>query len=421
MTVELRVVTHCLSTTDSGNIMSMSSMAPAWAGRFDLHRRRQPRVIAGVAGGLADRLGIDDGYVRAAFVTLTTLWGLGVLLYALLWWLAPEVEEDRPPRILEPRQRTGLALASAAVFWLLAANGMIPEPGTTAVVAAVSFGVAALWDRSETHSLARVIIPGRTGGLSVFRLLIGLVLVGGGLSLLFASVDAFAQFGVTLLAVVVTVAGLLIAFGPWIMRLGDELTRERRERIRQEERAEVAAHLHDSVLQTLALMQRTDDPRHMATLARAQERELRTWLYGRTPVEGADLLTTALESAAARVERDHHVAVDVVAVGDAALDDRTRAVVAAATEAMVNSAKHSEQARMSVYLEVEGDRAEVWVTDQGTGFVPEKVPDDRHGIAQSIVGRMQRHGGAAEVNTVPGEGTEVHLTMPAVTSVERVP
>ncbi|MDP3983559.1 MAG: ATP-binding protein, partial [Acidimicrobiia bacterium] len=393
---------------------------PAWATRFHLHRRRQPRRVAGVAGGLADRRGVDDGYVRAAFVTLTTAWGLGAILYTLIWWATLDGEEERAPRMIELRQRVGLALAFIAGMWLLAGNGLIPEPGTTAVVAAVSFGVAALWDRSETPAIARIILPGRGGEVSVFRLLVGLVLVVGGLALLFTSVDAFSQFGVTLLAVVVTVAGLLIAFGPWIIRLGDELARERRERIRQEERAEVAAHLHDSVLQTLALMQRTDDPRRMATIARAQERELRTWLYGRAPVEGSDLLSTALEAASARVESDHHVAVEVVAVGDATLDNRGKALVGAATEAMVNSAKHSGAGRVSVYFEVDEDRAEVWVTDQGRGFDPRDVPADRRGISESMVGRMSRHGGSAEVSSRPGEGTEVHLVLPVVEAAERL-
>ncbi|HKX74417.1 MAG TPA: PspC domain-containing protein [Acidimicrobiia bacterium] len=395
-------------------------MSPAdFAHRFQLHRRRQPRVLAGVAGGLADRLGVDDGYVRAAFVTLSTLWGLGVVAYGLIWWLTYEMEDDRTARVTDFRQRVGLALAFLAGLWILAQNGAVPQPGTTAVVAAVSFGVAALWDRSETPSIARIIIPGRSGGVSVFRLLIGLALVGGGLSLLFASVGAFAQFGVTLLAVVVTGVGLLIAFGPLILRLGEELTRERRERIRQEERAEVAAHLHDSVLQTLALMQRTDDPRRMATLARAQERELRAWLYGRAPIDSAHHLSAALEAAAARVERDHNVVVEVVTVGDANLDDRTRAMVAAATEAMVNAAKHSGEPWVSVYLEIEGERAEVWVTDQGKGFDQGEVLEDRRGITDSIVGRMLRHGGVAEVHSSPGEGTEVHLTLPGVTATGR--
>jgi signal transduction histidine kinase len=243
---------------------------------------------------------------------------------------------------------------------------------------------------------------------------VGLVLVGGGLALLFASVDILSQLGVTLLAVVVTVAGLMIAFGPWILRLGEELTRERRERIRQEERAEVAAHLHDSVLQTLALMQRTDDPRAIATLARAQERELRAWLFGRMPTEGADLLSTALEAAAARIERDHHVAVEVVAVGDALLDERTRALVAAASEALVNAAKHSGEAKVSLYLELDQEGAEVWVTDQGRGFDPGQVAPDRRGIAESITGRMTRHSGSSQIESRPGEGTEVHLTLPGV-------
>ena len=382
-----------------------------------LFRRRQRRIVAGVAGGLADRLGVDDGYVRAAFATLATMWGLGVVGYALLWHFTSELEDDRPPRVIEPRQRMGLALAFFGVIWIMAASWLVPDRFATAVVATMSFGLAALWDRSESPSIARIILPGGRGGMSVFRLVAGLVLVIGGLGLFFSSLGAVSAIGFTLLAVAVTVAGLVLAFGPWIVRMAADLGQERRERVRQEERAEVAAHLHDSVLQTLALIQRSEDPRLMASLARSQERELRGWLYGRAPVAGADLLSTALEAAAARVEDERHVAIDLVRVGDTILNERGRALVAAATEAMVNAAQHSGAGRISVYLEVDGDTAEAWVTDQGKGFDQAAVSPDRRGLADSVVGRMVRHGGLVSIESRPGEGTEVHLVMSGLRAI----
>ena len=385
-----------------------------WATRVGLFRRRQDRVIAGVAGGLADRLGVGDVYVRAAFATLATMWGLGIVIYFVLWWLTIGVEDDRPPRATDPRQRLGLTLAFIGGLWILTGMGLVLDGFATAVVFTLSFGTAALWDRSESPSLARIILPDGGGGRSVVRLLGGMVLVIGGLGLLFSSVSAVSQLGFTLLAVAVTVAGLVLAFGPWMYRMAQDLGQERRERVRQEERAEVAAHLHDSVLQTLALIQRSEDPRKMASLARSQERELRGWLYGRAPVAGEDLLSTALETAVARVEDERHVPIDLVKVGDATLDERGRALVGAATEALINAAQHSGAGRISIFLEVDGDTADVWVTDQGKGFDQKTVPPDRRGLADSVFGRMSRHGGSAVVESRPGEGTEVHLAMPGM-------
>ena len=248
-------------------------------------------------------------------------------LYVVLWRLTLDVEDDRPPRVLDSRQRIGLALAFIGGLW----HPHRSRPGGRRVRLRGRlhpvFGLAALWDRSESPSLARIILPDGGGGRSVVRLIGGLVLVIGGLGLLFSSVAAVSQIGFTLLAVAVTVAGLVLAFGPWMYRMAQDLGQERRERVRQEERAEVAAHLHDSVLQTLALIQRSEDPRKMASLARSQERELRGWLYGRAPVPGEDLLSTAFEGAVAKIEDERHVAIDLVKVGDATLDDRGRALV----------------------------------------------------------------------------------------------
>jgi signal transduction histidine kinase len=177
----------------------------------------------------------------------------------------------------------------------------------------------------------------------------------------------------------------------------------------------MAAHLHDSVLQTLALIQRTDDPARMSILARHQEAELRDWLYGTAPIDGADLMSTALKDAARRIEADHQVPIDVVVVGDHPIDDSTKALLGAASEAMVNAAKHSGAGRVSLYFEADANELVVYVTDQGKGFDTSTVGGDRKGIAQSIKRRVQRAGGVAAIESEPGEGTEVTLRMPAGT------
>jgi signal transduction histidine kinase len=197
-----------------------------------------------------------------------------------------------------------------------------------------------------------------------------------------------------------------------VVRLAGDLAAERRDRIRSEERSEMAAHLHDSVLQTLALIQRSDDPKKMVTLARSQERELRSWLYSSAQDNGDETLSRALEAAATRVERAHDVPVEVVVVNDVPVSNGVDAVVKAASEAMHNAAKHSTAGRVSVYAEAVGGMLDVFVTDQGAGFDLDVVPDDRHGIRDSIIGRMERHGGTAAITSEAGEGTEVHLEMP---------
>jgi signal transduction histidine kinase len=244
---------------------------------------------------------------------------------------------------------------------------------------------------------------------AVGRVFVGAALVvGGGLVFLWLN-DALQPARDVLLAVVVVLIALTLILAPWWLRLVRGLTAERTERIRSQERAEVAAHLHDSVLQTLALMQkRVDDPREVAALARRQERELRAWLNGRRAA-GEETVALALESAAAEVEEAHGVPIEVVAVGDAPLDERARALVAAAREAMVNAAKFAGP--VALFAEVDPERIEVFVRDRGPGFDPAAVPDDRRGVSESIVGRMERHGGRAVVHTAPGEGTEVELVM----------
>jgi len=238
------------------------------------------------------------------------------------------------------------------------------------------------------------------------------LVIAAGLVFLSASGALSAARDVVLSVLVVAVV-LGVIFAPVVMRLVRSLTEERAERIRSQERAEMAAHLHDSVLQTLALVQqRADDPRAVTALARRQERELRSWLTRRVDA-GPLRLARALEVAASEVERDHAVVVDVVAVGDADLDARGEALVAAAREAMVNAAKFGAGSQVDVYAEASDDELQVYVRDRGPGFDAGALPADRRGVRDSIVGRMGRHGGRAEIHSAPGAGTEVELTMPS--------
>jgi signal transduction histidine kinase len=385
--------------------------------RRDLHLRRRgrDRVVAGVAGGVADALGVSDAFVRAAFVTLATVWGLGVVVYMAIWLATVDRVEDTEPVPVEPRQALGLALAFAGLLFLLSGLGLIPSYVLVIVVGALAFGTAALTDRNMPGPLAALIDPSveRPGRL---RMLLGVALLIGGLAVFAANVGPIYEIGPVVLSVALTGIGILIAFGPWVARLAQDLGTERRERIRQEERAEMAAHLHDSVLQTLALIQRSDDATRMAMLARHQESELRDWLYGNAPLEGADLLSTALKDAARKVETDHQVPVDVVVVGDHPLNESTRALLGAANEAMVNAAKHSGAERISLYFEAENGSLAVYVTDQGRGFEQAGVAVDRRGIAESIKARVERAGGEAHIDSEPGEGTEVILRMPVAAS-----
>lgn len=375
---------------------------------FNAHRRRSNRVVAGVAGGIADSLGVRDGYVRAAFLTLTTLWGLGLAVYLIYWLVTFEKVDDSEPIEIDNRQAVGLGVAFLGLLLLLGALGMWPHSVLVLTAFALSFGTAAITDPSSPGPLAALMSPG-VERVSRVRLLIGVALLVGGIVMFSTAVGRVFEVGVVFLAVFLTGLGITIAFGPWVRRLLTDLSAERNERIRQEERAEVAAHLHDSVLQTLALIQRSDDSQRMAMLARHQESELRDWLYGTAPLEGVDLVSTALKRAASRVEEDFQIPVDVVTVGDHPIDDSARAIVAAASEAMVNAAKHSGAEKMSLFLEVEDDALEVIVTDQGKGFDPTTVPVDRRGIAESIRARMEKIGGSVVIESEPGEGTEVIL------------
>jgi len=389
-----------------------------------LYRSHDGRVVAGVARGIADHLGVDVVLVRSIFVLLALAGGAGAVLYGAFWIVLPERDGPEPPpgavrgRVHRARD-AGLLLAAAAitigVALLLETLGLLPGSWLPFILAAV--GLVLVWLRSDDESWSRMVTrvqqvgggtePGSRRVRGV-QLVAGVALVLFGAFAFLASRGAFTDVGRVLLAMTVVLVGVALLTAPWLVRLLRERDEERRARIRTEERAELAAQVHDSVLQTLTLIQRSSsDPATVQRLARAQERDLRHWLY--TPVPDATAtLRGALEAAAADVESAHGGAVDVVCVGDLALDERTGAAVAATREAMVNAVKYGGGA-VSVFAEVEPDGISVYVRDRGAGFDVDAVPDDRLGIRRSIVERMERHGGKACVRSEPGRGTQVEL------------
>ena len=376
-----------------------------------ISRRQDGRLVAGVAGGIADRLGVADLYVRAGFLVLTLIWGIGLFLYLVLWALTLDRTSDpQPSPPASAERRAGYVLMFAGGLLLLRTLGIWSTDRLVWPAAAVIVGVAFLVDRRDIDPRSAILaLFDPNSGRFRSRTLIGILLLVVGLSILGAT--AVPAVETVLVAVLVTGVGMAVLFGPWVWRLVADLGAERSKRIREEERADMAAHLHDSVLQTLALIQRTDDPRRVVTLARVQERELRRWLYDSTPTDGPELLSRALQKEVDRIENTFDVPVELVTVGDRPVDDRVRAMVAAAGEALTNAARHSGADQVSVYSEVTEGSADIWVSDLGRGFDTHDVAPDRRGIAESIVGRMQNHGGTAAVSSEPGEGTEVHLRL----------
>jgi signal transduction histidine kinase/phage shock protein PspC (stress-responsive transcriptional regulator) len=404
-----------------------ASPAPASPRRFQFARSGTDRVLLGVAGGLGRRLGVDPLLLRLGFASLVAAGGLGVLLYLVAWGvsLPASVGPETPPRWL-PRTRQLLATGCVVVGLLMIARDLGLWFGDAVVwpLALAAGGSALIWGRGDeggppassgagrmaTNPLATVL----AARSSPLRLGIGALLVAAGMGLFLSINQTGSPPQAAALAVGVTAVGLGLILGPWIARLTREAAEERRQRIRTEERAEIAAHLHDSVLHTLALIQRSDAPPEVTALARRQERELRAWLGGRPSVEAEQDLRGAVDALATRVEESHRVTVDTVVVGDAPVDDRVRALLLACQEAATNAARHSGAPHVSLYVEADAEAVTAYVRDQGRGFDPAAVPADRRGISESIMGRMRRHGGSAGVTSSPGEGTEVHLRLPRV-------
>jgi len=391
-----------------------------------MERSRSNRVVAGVAAGIGQQLGVDPLLVRIGFVLLSFVLGFGVVVYVLTWVLAPQESAEQTPgprgRLIPPTrtQVFGTALLVAGVVVFLWLGGFLLAGALAWPVVLAALGFAVLWARDSDEEARRRVLVGlgspleavMSGRVSLTRIAIGSLLILAAVAVFLAANTSLSAVGNMILAVLAAIAGLALIGGPWAWRLAHELVEERSSRIRSEARAEMAAHLHDSVLQTLALIQRAKAPREMASLARTQERELRAWLYRRAPSVSDARLRDAIDAMAGRIERQQQVGVEAVVVGDAPLDDHVRALVAACSEATLNAARHSGSTEVSVYVEVENDAISAFVRDHGAGFDPAAVPGDRRGIADSIIGRLERHGGTATLHSRTNAGTEVVLRLP---------
>lgn len=386
-----------------------------------LVRSSRDRVLGGVAGGIGERLGVDSTVVRLAFVALSLAAGIGTLLYLLAYLISVEPSDasSSPAPRTSARRAVAVGLIVLGTLLLLRELGLWFGDRLVWPMVLSAVGSAVIWTRSDeaerarwsrvVHDLPEGSRHALLGTAPRVRLAVGALLVVTGVGQLLFTGGPQSVRGNAPLAAVATLIGVGVIFGPWFWRLGRQLAEESRRRIRSQERAEVAAHLHDSVLQTLALIQRTTEPRDMAMLARVQERELRDWMYGGSRAADDSLLSTAMNQAAAELERTHRVAVDVVTAGECRMDDPVRALVLAAREAMINAATHSGAERISVFVETSDGEVSAFIRDQGSGFDPSSVPVHRRGIADSIQGRMARYGGSTEVVAAPGLGTEVRL------------
>ena len=341
------------------------------------------RVLAGVCAGIAQRLGVDPTLVRLVFAVLALAGGAGVVLYLMLWALAKA-----------RRRWLAITLAVLTAAIILGALGF-----TSDVVIGLTLVVVGLALALRRGGSFRPDAPLSYGGLA---------LAACGVLLLPNSEPS------TVLAPAAVGGAVMLIVGLLVWRLALDRDAERAARVRSEERSEVAARVHDSVLQTLALIQRrAQDPQRVVALARRQERELRGWLYGdRALADDGASLESALSAAAADIEEIYDVRVELASVGDCPVDESVRAVLLAAREAVTNAAKFAGEQEIAVYAEVSDEALAVFVRDRGTGFDRAAVPAERRGLVESIEGRMQRAGGRATIVSAPSEGTEVELYMP---------
>lgn len=391
-----------------------------------LYRRADDRLVGGVASGLAGHLGVPVLAVRLAFVVLLAPGGIGAVYYAVFWAvLHVDPASAARSRHRDVGQLTAFCVLGLGLTLLLLMIGGNGELVLFWSLAVVTVGGVLLWrwagqGRREQWAALSPQVPWLGPVLSFDRVATVGRLVGGGVLVLVGLIGFLAATGELravregLLFGAVLLVGVAVAAGPWLARIVIELRDERRMRVRSQERAEIAAIVHDQVLHTLALIQRNaDQPREVVRLARGQERDLRNWLYKPT-ASPTERLAAALEAVAAEVEDSYGVTVDVVVVGDTEVDPRLTALVHAAREGLVNAARHAGVSTVSLYAEVEPNLVSLFVRDRGVGFDLDQVDGDRHGVRGSILDRMARHGGTAEIRSRPGEGTEVRLTMQRV-------
>jgi signal transduction histidine kinase len=397
-----------------------------------LRRQQDGRLAGGVAAGIAARTGFDVTLVRLVLVVVTLVtYGYCAIGYVIAWLVMPAAGADAAigSKALNDKRGIGQAagLASLVLVGLIIASALHAGWLTSLAIPLIicPAGLVLIWRNApedEQAVLRRLsdALLGLGGGMRgtrpAARLLITAALLAGGLAALLSGHEKY-DLLIPLAGILLVIAAIAVALGPWWLRIAKDLVEERQARVRAEERAEMASRVHDSVLQTLALIQRqAGDSHQVVQLARAQERELRAWLFdGRAPgsIDGqAATVADGVRLIQQEVEAQHGMPVDAVTVGDCELDDDLSALLAAAREATVNAAKWSGADVVSLFAEIEPDAVSVFVRDRGRGFDPEAVPGDRKGLAESVRARMARRGGLATVRSAPGEGTEVSLTMP---------
>lgn len=397
-------------------------------------RDRDGGIVGGVLSGLGIRLGVDPVILRVGFVmAVVVTGGVALIAYGIAWAVLRTGAAPGTSRRLGPgtghrwQLALGVALLALAVLLVFRELGIWWSDTLGWPIALAAGGAALLWGQPRSapapasgavgmpagHGAAQVARSAETARVvDLYRGGFGIALVIGAALLFLSANDALGAARDAAFTAIVAVIALGLILLPFIWRLGRNLASERAERIRSQERAELAAHLHDSVLQTLTLMQkRTGDPREMAALARRQERELRSWLSD-GPVTSEGGLAGGIRSAAEEVEDAHRVKIDVVTVGECELDAPEVALIAATREALTNAAKFAGQSPISLYLEVGEEKIEAFVRDRGPGFDPERIPADRRGVRESMIGRLQRHRGSVRFDFSSGSGAEVQLTLP---------
>ncbi|MDE3223556.1 MAG: PspC domain-containing protein, partial [Acidobacteriota bacterium] len=393
-------------------------------------RSRLDAILGGVCGGLATRFGVRPKSVRVVVAIVSVLFGAGVVLYALLWLLTPRDGDNASiaQHLLRSRSSARTLIGSGGVtLVVLFVLNLFARRATDAVVFTVVIACAtgvAVWrgaSGDERHHLQGVLAASPVLGAAsargwravALRVLPGVVLVVVGMQVLSriggvlgGAVPAFVGGGVLLI-------GLAVLGAPWWLTNVRDLSQERRARIRSEERANLAAHVHDSVLQTLTLIERAaDDPAEVVRLARSQERALRDWLFAPTdaPTSDSTSFQQLLREMQGDVERDYKIRVELVVVGDCVADVSILALIAAGREAAVNAAKWSGVDTVAVYGEVEAARVALYVRDTGVGFDTSAVDARRQGIVHSIEERVRQHGGDVDIHSRVGYGTEVRLS-----------
>lgn len=422
-------------TCDDAGVTSV----PTSRSQLPLRRPPRGRALAGVCAGVAAHLGLPVKWVRIAWVLATVASGAGLVLYLWLWFFVPAedpaeaaaaqrpVTQSRLAPRLQARLRTlpvtelvlGVVLLGAAVALLLGLVGVELLSPWLVPVLVILGGAALVWSQVDASTSAS---RGRRGSAMV-RIVGGVALAMLGIFLMVSQGRRVDEFFSALVGGGAVVAGIGVILAPLWLRLVRDLGAERAARAREAERADIAAHLHDSVLQTLTLIRsRATDAEQVARLARAQERQLRDWLYTDRPDSGSSV-AEAVRQIVAEVEDLHGVPIEVVTAGDRPPDSAIAALVAATREALVNAVVHGRPP-VSVYVETTHEGTEVFIRDRGPGFDPQDVAPDRHGVRESIIARVERHGGTVRIRSRgPGassggaademSGTEVIMSMPA--------